>query len=1130
MSSYSGDNRPFVFRDPGGKRWPRLRRRLVLIGIVLFLGFVLFVQTLFVRPELALPLNVRRLKGQLKALEQDPAQSLKPAPSWQKHVPTSIAMQERLAKLRQDVSPQPKAPTEIRLGFYVDWDPSCFQTLEQHAGELTHVAPERFTLIDGLGNLRVQDDVRLQRFAASRGLVLMPLLSNLVDDIWQPEAAEGLINGPSERRDKFIINLLNELDKAKAGGVIIDFEQIDPSFKQNSTAFLEQMAKALHSVHKQLWMLMPMGDEIESYDLERLSSSIDRFVAVLHDENSDTDEPGPIASEDWFEGWLQVVTAYGKPSQWIATIGVYGYDWCSGQKRADTISFADAMSRASYAGIDKVETKAPEYNPGYSYEDSQGKHSVVFLDAVTFLNQLRAVREAKLGGVGISRLGMEDPHIWEVLKMQHIANPSPDALNRIKVMKSSDTITNVGNGEIVTVDDTQDDGIRQIELDSNFRFTGLYKADSDPKRGFPTYPILYHQGAGDPHAVALTFDDGPDPKWTPYVLDILKARGVKATFFVLGSQAEKYPGLIKRIVNEGHELGNHTYTHSNLATDSNKQITLELNATQRLIESITGRSMTLFRPPYNADSHPSKMEELLPLKLVQDDLGYLVVLENIDPEDWSTPGTEAILQRIKDQRKNGNIVLLHDAGGDRTQTVEALPKIIDYLHARGDRVVAMSELLHIPHDEIMPLVTNADPYFRFVAAAGFGVVHTLQEFLWAFMIVATGLILVRTVVVAILASKHHRDFCKPETATFHPPLSIVIAAYNEAKVIGATIRSVVDTDYPGPIELIVVDDGSKDQTSEEIRKLAFVDPRIHLLQQTNKGKSAALSAGVAKAKHEILVFLDADTHFDRSTLTQLVQPLEEEKVGAVSGHAKVGNLRSFMARCQALEYTCGFNLDRRAYTTWNCITVAPGAISALRRSALEKVGGFSEDTLAEDTDLTLSLHKEGYRIEYSPHAIAWTEAPETMATLAKQRFRWAFGTLQCLWKHRDLTFNPDFKALGWFSLPNIWFFQIILVAITPAIDFLVILSLVTGVAMGLLNYFLLFLFADLLLAVLACWLDGEKIRKAWLMIPMRLIYRPLLSYVIWGAIYRAVSGVLVTWGKLERTASVTPPVHEINAK
>ena len=479
------------------------------------------------------------------------------------------------------------------------------------------------------------------------------------------------------------------------------------------------------------------------------------------------------------------------------------------------------------------------------------------------------------------------------------------------------------------------------------------------------------------------------------------------------------------------------------------------------------------------------------------------------------------MQRIKDLRHQGSIVLLHDGGGNRSETVEALPKIIDWLQTRGDRIVSLGELMHIPRDDLMPPVQrNIDPVTRIVTTTGFIIWHAVEQFVWAFMIVATGLIVLRTFIVAALAAYHHHKMQRVKMPPYHPPLTVIIAAYNEAKVIRATLRSVVDTDYPGKIEVLVVNDGSSDDTSGEVQKAAFIDNRIRLIEQPNHGKSVALRNGLEAAQHSILVFLDADTHFERGTLAALVQPLSDLNVGAVSGHAKVGNLRTFIARCQSLEYICGFNLDRRAYSEWDCITVAPGAISALRKSAIEDAGGFSMDTLAEDTDLTLCLHKKGYRVDYAPEAVAWTEAPESLRTLAKQRFRWAFGTLQCLFKHKDLVFNPHYKALGWFSLPSVWFFQIVLVAVAPVVDLLLILSLLTGGAVMMWSYFLTFLAMDLILAMLACWLDDEKLRKAWIIIPMRLIYRPLLSFVIWRAIFKATKGVWVTWGKLERTASV----------
>jgi cellulose synthase/poly-beta-1,6-N-acetylglucosamine synthase-like glycosyltransferase len=351
-------------------------------------------------------------------------------------------------------------------------------------------------------------------------------------------------------------------------------------------------------------------------------------------------------------------------------------------------------------------------------------------------------------------------------------------------------------------------------------------------------------------------------------------------------------------------------------------------------------------------------------------------------------------------------------------------------------------------------------------------------------------------------------------------VSVLIAAYNEGKVIDETLRAVTDTDYPGEIEFIVVDDGSKDDTVQAVRRFMQRDPRVRLVQQANAGKAAALSTAIAHARHGILVFLDADTHFEKQTIRALVERLDDPKVAAVSGHARVGNRRNFVTHCQCLEYVCGFNLDRRAFSEWNCITVVPGAVSAIRRSALEAAGGFSHDTLAEDTDLTLTLHRLGYRMDYSPEAVAWTEAPETWRGLAKQRFRWCFGTMQCLWKHRDMTFNPRYRALGWFSLPGIWFFQFLLVAFVPLVDSVLVFSIITGTATDIWHYFAIFLGLDLVLAALACWMEEEPLVRALLIIPMRFVYRWLLAWVVWKSIFRAAKGALVGWGKLDRTATV----------
>ena len=1103
---------PFVFSDPAGKRWPRLRFALLLGGVVCLLGTVLFVQTLFVAPKLRVPVTLRQLKGQLKALQrQTPGPVSATSLLWQKFGAARQAAKKTSPSPAVPARPRKKVPpNEVRLAFYSGGDPYSYTSLEQHAAQITHVCPEWITVVNGMGDLQIDPDSRLPKLCANRGIALMPLLSNLVGDTWQPEAVENLAHASADRQDRFIRNVITALRDAKAAGVVIDWEQMDAAYGKEITALLDKFADALHDDDKELWLCVQPSEELGVFDFEALSDNVDRFVALLFDETSDNDPAGPLASRPWFEGWLQVLLEDSDSKQWIIALGSYGYDWTIGGKKAELISFPEVMSRANNAEVASADQVAPAYNPYFYFEEDDKEHGVWFLDAITFLNELREVRQHQAGGIAIYRLGTEDSGIWDALNLPLELKLDRQAEQQLGVIRSADTIADVGDGDVVTVDDSRSDGTRDLSAQPDGYVVAKYTK-------FAQFPTLYHQGAAGEHQVAITFDDGPDPRWTPKILDILKAANVKAAFFLIGRNAERYPGLVRQIVEEGHEIGNHTYYHPNLAACGAEHIRLELNATQLLIETITGRATTLFRPPYAADSNPSQLSELIPLQIAED-LNYLVVMESIDPQDWAKPGADIILQRIKQQRHDGSIILLHDGGGnDRSQTVAALPKILDWLHTRGDTVVPLSTLLGTTREAIMPRsATTSQPLSQFVTSTGFRVYHAVEGFLWAFMIVATALVVIRTLVVIWLAYRFRR---RPR-AEFTEPLSVVIAAYNEGRVIADTLRALLNTEYKGEIDVIVVDDGSRDDTAAAVERISAIDPRVRLFQQENHGKARTLQRALTIARHEVVVFIDADTQCQRDTLPRLVEPFLDPEVGAVSGHAKVGNLRTFIAKCQALEYTCGFNLDRRAYDRWNCMTVVPGAISAMRKEAIAEAGGLSLDTLAEDTDLTLALHRQRRRIVYAPGAIAWTEAPENVHSLSRQRFRWAYGTLQCLWKHRDMVFNWNYGALGWFSLPSVWFFQIILVAITPLVDLFLLASLPFGAFSAVLPFVITFLAMDVILATLACILEGEPVARAWRILPMRLIYRPMLSYCIWKAILRAIKGAWVSWGKLERTASV----------
>jgi peptidoglycan-N-acetylglucosamine deacetylase len=298
--------------------------------------------------------------------------------------------------------------------------------------------------------------------------------------------------------------------------------------------------------------------------------------------------------------------------------------------------------------------------------------------------------------------------------------------------------------------------------------------------------------------------------------------------------------------------------------------------------------------------------------------------------------------------------------------------------------------------------------------------------------------------------------------------------------------------------------------------------RIRILTQPNAGKSAALNNAIAHSAHEILVAVDADTLFRVGTIAKLARHFKDERVGAVSGNARVGNRRKWITRFQSIEYIYGFNLDRRALDYLNAITVVPGAVGAWRKRLVTELGGFGHDTLAEDADLTLAIRRLGNIVRYEQEAIAYTEAPEDTRSLAKQRFRWSFGTLQAAWKHRDALFAPRYGTLGFVALPGIWLFQVALSSLSPFAEIAMIAALIAGNWRVVLVYYFAFFLLELLTGALAYALEGTAAWDLALLFFQRIYYRQLMLYVLAKSLIFALRGRLVGWGKLERKASVSP--------
>jgi cellulose synthase/poly-beta-1,6-N-acetylglucosamine synthase-like glycosyltransferase/peptidoglycan/xylan/chitin deacetylase (PgdA/CDA1 family) len=620
-----------------------------------------------------------------------------------------------------------------------------------------------------------------------------------------------------------------------------------------------------------------------------------------------------------------------------------------------------------------------------------------------------------------------------------------------------------------------------------------------------------------PRTVVLTFDDGPDPTWTPQVLDVLARHHVPGTFFLIGSEVVRHPGLVRREVDEGHEVGNHSFTHPDLTTVSSWQQQWQVSQTQLALIGVTGKTTTLMRPPYSF-SNAGLDDRAWQLVQEAHDEGYVTVLADIDGRDWERPGVPAIVRNSTPKNGRGAIVLLHDAGGERSQTVAALDVLIPRLKARGYRFATLGDAIGLApyHDAAPGELWRGRALLWATQASGW-----VSTALAAVLVLAGTLTLARLLLMVAFARGHGRI---RRTRVWGPrvtePVSVVVPAYNEREGIEAGVRSLVASHHP--VEVVVVDDGSTDGTAQIVEALCL--PQVTLVRQENAGKPAALNRGVRTARHDIVVLVDGDTRFEPETVGSLVQPFADPAVGGVSGNAKVGNRHGLLGRWQHIEYVMGFNLDRRLYDVLQCMPTVPGAVGAFRRQALLDVGGVSDDTLAEDTDLTTAVVRAGWKVVYEQGARAWTEAPASWGQLWKQRYRWCYGTLQAMWKHRRAVVERGPSGrFGRRGLVAMALFQVLLPLAAPAMDAYLLYGLffldirTTGLLWGA------FVAAQLLTAAYAFRLDGESLRPLWSLPLQQVVYRQLMYLVVVQSVFTAVYGVRLPWVKLRRTGDVQLP-------
>lgn len=1082
-----------IFEDKSGIRWKSLRWKLIgLLAAILFL-FVIFAASLLIDPELPPPEGL---------------------PSNEALNTTDALYVSNLSLLRKTMpSAEPffQKGKFTRTAFVLQDSQTSVNDLLRHLDDLDAVFPNWFNWTNLSKGLQKNIDPELLHILSSSPIKVLPMITNVDEKgVWHGKDV-GKLLADTHSSEGLIQLLAAEFVKLNAAGINVDFEMLKPPDRNLFSEWIRKLSEEFHHHNMLVTVDVPVSDP--AYDYAAIGSYADAVVAMAYDEHYATGYPGPIAGADWYENEIKKMMQKIPPQRLLGGIGVYSYDWdATAETPARAISFAEAIHLADSmdAGVDLDTVSLNEY---FQFNEQDGdEHQIWMLDALTVWNNLNSLKNSGVGGFALWRLGLEDHGIWEFIKESEISALDAFDPMQLSAVKNSDTMIVEGDGEIFRVLKHQEDGERELTINGRKIVYSTYTK-------FPKFGVVEKHGYSENLKVALTFDDGPDPRWTPQILQILKENDVPGTFFLVGLRAARYPELVSQEFNQGHLLGNHTFLHPNLEMISKERLQMELNATQHSLESAIGRRTALFRCPFNVDTTPISKKLFLKMHEICNK-GYYIVGAGVDSHDWKQSDPDVMVDTILEGLKttDSNIVVFHDFGMDRQGTVDALKMLIPNLKEKGYQFVTVEQLLEIPRDVLMPEIPKSEWLFFLISQSQIWVIRNVWPVVFGLFLFIAGVAIFRVLVLGLLICSSLWKQRNKKKRDFTPPATVLVPAYNEAKVIEKTISAALSGDYP-QLKVIVIDDGSTDNTAEIVEKMAQSDPRLRLIRKPNGGKSSALNLGMSEATDEYIVTIDADTIILKDTIRHLIAPFSDENVDAVCGNVQVGNINCLLSRFQDVEYVTTQNYDRRAFDIINCIMVVPGATGAWKRDKVLKVGGYSSQTITEDADLSMTLLRHGGRIVYAPLAKSNTEVPDQLGAFYKQRFRWSFGILQCLWKHR-MCFGHG--IMGWVGMPNI-LVQVVLQIAGPICDIFTITYLLFGEFENFALVFLVYLGLDLFYSLVAFALDGRNVINLFLLPILRIFYRPILYVIGIKAILATLRGRRHLWNKIERKGVVPSP-------
>jgi peptidoglycan-N-acetylglucosamine deacetylase len=975
--------------------------------------------------------------------------------------PASPPSQQVLADVKQQAG-------ATVLGFAAtDYDDTA-GGLDGAARNLTVVAATGITLGSTPGTIvsaLTQDSMVRAHIAGAHAYAVV---SNFDGTSFEPKSVEALLSG-SGTQDLFIRAVNETLAKGNWDGVVIDFESLSPKVRSRLPKLISSLRAALRN--KQVYVTVPAFSDPEdtdslAYDLEELAAASSGIILTAYDQHDPSTDPGPIASLAWVSQAVKDTLKLVPADKLMLGIPSFGYVWP--QRGASPID-AEEITAKQGAELVNILGSPLRYDPvsGERHGTMADGGEAWFVDGQGTRARAAIARENNLKGVALWRIGAEE------------------------------------NGTVASLP-----------------FRAEKAAPVAPNR-----PMVTSQKTG---VVSLTFDDGPDPKYTKAVLDILEKKHVPATFFVVAKLAEKHPDLISRMVRQHNVVANHSYSHLDTAKASQWRNELDIVSANGVIEGITGRTPLLFRAPYGGGDSTKNHKGS---DAIAESLGMHPVGWNVDSNDWKKPGANAIVSTVVSQASEHSVVLMHDGGGDRTQTLAALPRIIDQLQAKGYLFTTIDGI-DASLSSSYRLRTSVASRARGLAIIAFYRLQLSVRKLFLWVVVATALVaFLRVLMAAPLALGHVLNTRRRRKRLVglnvpEPTVTILVPAYNEAKVIANTLRAIARC-MPAPLEVLVLDDGSTDETTSNarraIKELQEQFPHgcsMRLITLPNGGKANALNYGTSIAQGDVVLVIDADTIVDANIIGHMSVHFRDPRVGAVAGNVKVGNRRNVLAALQTLEYVIALNLDRRAQDIAHVMAVVPGAAGAFRTSVLLELGGYPTDTLVEDADLTQIMLREGWRIHYEPLAVAWTEAPQSVSDVVKQRRRWSYGTIQVVNKHKRAVFEPKAGALGLIGLPWMLITQVVLPVFGPLADVYLLYLLLIGARSQAIGILLLAFVSDLILAALAVAIDREKPSIVLLAPLLRVVWRPLQLWIVASSTRRFARGEDVAWRKITRHNSV----------